>query len=73
MMPTLMDFSVRRAGPSSNAAVATFMGLSDLGMALGPVVMGVLAHSFGYAAIFFGVALTSALNLLYSFTVLKEA
>jgi MFS family permease len=72
MMPTLMDFAVRRAGSSSNAAVATFMGLSDLGMALGPVIMGVLANSFGYSIMFFCLAFTSALNLLYSSIALKE-
>jgi MFS family permease len=72
MMPTLMDLAVRRAGASSNAAVATFMGLADLGMALGPAIMGVLANSFGYSTMFFCVALTSTLNLLYSSTVLKE-
>lgn len=72
IMPMLMDFAVRQAGPSSNAAVATFMGLADLGMALGPAIMGVAANSFGYSTIFFGVALTWVFNLLYSSTVLKE-
>jgi MFS family permease len=72
MMPTLMDYAVRRAGPSSNAAVATFMGLSDLGMALGPVIMGVVANSSGYSTMFICVAFTSLLNLLYSYATLKE-
>jgi MFS family permease len=72
MMPTLLDHAVRRAGSSSNAAVATFMGFSDLGIALGPVIMGVVANSFGYSTMFFCVALTSALNLLYSSVALKE-
>ena len=72
MMPTLMDYAVRRAGSSSNAAVATFMGLSDLGMALGPVIMGVVANSFGYSTMFVCVAVTSVLNLLYSSAALKE-
>jgi len=72
MMPTLMDYAVRRAGSSSNAAVATFMGLSDLGMALGPVIMGLVANSCGYSVMFICVALTSMLNLLYSSATLKE-
>ena len=72
MMPTLMDYAVRRAGSSSNAAVATFMGLSDLGMALGPVIMGVVANSSGYSTMFICVAFTSVLNLLYSSVTLKE-
>jgi MFS family permease len=72
MMPTVMDFAVRRAGTSTNAAVATFMGLSDLGMALGPFIMGVLANSFGYSKMFFCVALAATLNLLYASIVLKE-
>jgi len=72
MMPTLMDHAVRRAGSSSNAAVATFMGLSDVGMALGPVIMGVVANSFSYSIMFICVAFTSVLNLLYSSVTLKE-
>ena len=72
MMPTLLDYAVRRAGSSSNAAVATFMSLSDLGMALGPVIMGVVANSSGYSTMFICVAFTSVLNLLYSSATLKE-
>ena len=71
-MPTLMDLALRRAGSSSNVAVATFMGFADLGNALGPVIMGVFANSFGYSLMFLGVALTSLLNLCYSSIILKD-
>lgn len=72
MMPTTMDYAVRRAGPSSGAAVATFMGLSDFGMAIGPVIMGVVASTFGYSSMFICVAITSFLNLIYSAWILQD-
>ncbi len=72
MMPTTMDNAIRRAGPGSNAAVATFMGLSDFGMAIGPVIMGIVTSFTGYSSMFICVAVTSFLNLIYSQLILRE-
>jgi MFS family permease len=66
LIPTFMAHAARGSGPSSGAAVGTFLGFCDLGLALGPVIMGAVANSIGYSMMFLCTALIACVNLLYA-------
>ena len=63
--PASMAYALDYAGSSGGTAVGTFRALSDLGLALGPVLMGVILPFTGYPAMFLCLALVSLINLCY--------
>jgi predicted MFS family arabinose efflux permease len=63
--PASMAYSLDYAGSSSGTAVGTFRALSDLGLALGPVLMGIIIPIAGYQIMFLCLALISLINLGY--------
>ena len=65
LMPSLMVYAVEHAGSSPGPAMGTFTAISDLGMSLGPVIMGIIIHTTGYPIMFFCLALTGIVNLNY--------
>jgi len=62
LMPALMVSALDGAG-SSGVAMGTFTAVSDLGIFLGPVAMGVVAHVAGYQIMFLCLALIGFANL----------
>jgi MFS family permease len=64
LMPTLMAYTLERVA-SAGHAMGTFTAVSDLGLFLGPLTMGVLIHYTSYRAMFLCLALIGALNLAY--------
>jgi predicted MFS family arabinose efflux permease len=64
-VPASMTYSLEHAGSSGGTAVGTFRALSDLGQALGPVIMGIIIPLTGYRAMFFCLALICLINLCY--------
>jgi len=60
-----MAYQLDYAGSSSGTAVGTFRALSDLGLALGPVLMGIIIPIAGYKAMFLCLAFISLINLSY--------
>ena len=65
LMPSLMVHAVEHAGSSPGPAMGTFTAISDLGMSLGPVIMGIIIHTTGYPIMFLCLALTGIVNLNY--------
>ena len=52
--------------------VGTFLGLSDGGLALGPMIMGMVASTIGYSMTFLCTALVACTDLFYSTLFVKE-
>jgi MFS family permease len=65
LVPAFMTYSFEHAGSSDGAAVGTFRAFSDLGQALGPVVMGIIIPLTGYQIMFLCLALICLINLCY--------
>jgi len=45
--------------------MGTFTAITDLGVSLGPVIMGLVIHTAGYPIMFLCLALTGVINLSY--------
>ena len=62
--PASMAYALDYAGSSGGTAVGTFRALSDLGLALGPVIMGLISPSWlsGHVS---RLALVCLINLSY--------
>jgi MFS family permease len=66
LMPTVMAIAIDRAGPTARgSAVGTYTALSDAGVALGPVMAGLVIRFAGYTGMFVGLILMEILNLAY--------
>ena len=65
LIPAVMAYTLDRAGPSRGPAVGTLTALSDLGLALGPVIMGIIIRLSSYRTMFLCLALTLLVNLGY--------
>ena len=63
--PTSMAYAFDYADSSGGPAVGTFRALSDLGVALGPAVMGMIIPLTGYRTMFLCLALICLINLSY--------
>jgi MFS family permease len=63
--PALMAYTLDRVGSSVGPAMGTFTAISDLGMSLGPVIMGIIIHSTSYPIMFLCLALMGIINLNY--------
>ncbi len=63
--PASMAYALDYAGSSSGPAVGTFRALSDLGLALGPVITGIIIPLAGYQGMFLCLALIGLINLVY--------
>ncbi len=66
LIPVLMAYALDRGG-SPGPAMATFNAISDLGLSLGPAMMGIVVHSTSYPTMFLCLALTGVINLIYSY------
>jgi predicted MFS family arabinose efflux permease len=64
-MPACMAYALEFAGSPSGAAVGTFQALVDLGMALGPVVMGLIIPITGYPTMFLCLAFIYLIDMCY--------
>jgi predicted MFS family arabinose efflux permease len=64
-MPACMAYALEFAGSSSGAAVGTFQALTDLGMALGPVIMGLVIPISGYPIMFLCLAFIYLIDMCY--------
>ncbi|MBP1750991.1 MAG: putative permease of the major facilitator superfamily [Deltaproteobacteria bacterium] len=64
-VPASMAYSLNYAGSSSGASVGTFRAFTDLGQALGPVIVGIIIPLTGYQIMFLCLALVCLINLIY--------
>lgn len=63
--PASMAYALEYAGSSGGTAVGTFRALSDLGVTLGPIIMGIILPHTGYRIMFLSLALVFLINLCY--------
>jgi MFS family permease len=64
--PAIMIYTLDRAGSSSRGpAMGTYTACSDLGLSLGPAVMGIIIPFTGYPIMFLSLGLVGVINLTY--------
>ncbi len=71
LFPALVAYTLDRGG-SPGPSMGTFYSISDLGMALGPMVMGTVAHSTSYSTMFLCLALVGFISLNYFHFFVRE-
>ncbi|MBN2035046.1 MAG: MFS transporter [Deltaproteobacteria bacterium] len=72
LMPSLVAYVLDREGSSPGPAMGTFTAISDLGLSLGPMIMGMVIHMSGYPAMFLCLAFTGVINLVYFYFFVGE-
>jgi MFS family permease len=72
LMPSLVPYTLDRAGSSPGPVMGTFTAISDLGLSLGPVIMGIVLHSTSYPIMFFCLAITGVINLGYFYFFVRK-
>ena len=65
IFPVSMAYALDYAGSSGGTAVGTFRAFMDLGMALGPIIMGIIIPLVGYHVMFLCLALICFINMSY--------
>lgn len=63
--PASMAYALEYAGSSDGTAVGTYQASLDLGLALGPVVMGIIVPLTGYRMMFLCLAAICLINMSY--------
>jgi len=61
-----------RVGSSRGTAMGTFTGLQDLGVAIGPVIMGGVIQFTNYSGMFIILSLVGLMNLIYFYFSFKK-
>ena len=63
--PAFVAYAIDLAGPSRGPAMGTFTALSDLGVGLGAVIMGIVLRLTNFQIMFLCLSFTGAINFLY--------
>jgi MFS family permease len=71
LIPSLVVYALERGG-SPGPAMGTFTAITDLGVSLGPVIMGIIIHATGYPIMFLCLALTGVINLSYFYFFVRK-
>jgi MFS family permease len=64
LTPAILAYIIDRAGSSKGPAIGMYMLLSDLGLGLGPVIMGLIIRLSSYPVMFLCLAFTGVINLV---------
>jgi MFS family permease len=64
-VPAVLAYTLDSVGSSRGPAMGTFTALSDLGLCLGPVVMGIIIRLTSYPIMFLCLAFIGVINLIY--------
>jgi len=72
LVPSLVVYALDRMGSSPGPAMGMFTAFADLGISLGPVLMGIVVHSTSYPIMFFCLALTGVINLIYFYFFVRK-
>jgi len=72
LFPSLLVFAIDKMGSSRGPAMGTFTGLSDLGMSLGPVIMGIIIHLTSYPTMFLCLTLAGIINFNYFYFFVRK-
>jgi MFS family permease len=65
LTPAILAYIIDRADSSKGPAIGMYMLLSDLGLGLGPVIMGLVIGLSSYTVMFLCLAFTGVINLIY--------
>jgi MFS family permease len=71
LIPALMACALERGG-SPGPTMGTFQALTDLGMGLGPVMMGIVIQSTSYPIMFLCLAFMGIINLIYFYFLVRK-
>jgi MFS family permease len=72
LAPSLLAYALDRTASSPGPAMGTVTAISDLGISLGPVMMGFIIHSASYPIMFLCLALTGIINLNYFYFFVRK-
>ena len=70
--PAVMAYVLDRVGSSKGPAIGTYTLLSDLGLGLGPVIMGIIIRLSSYPIMFLCLAFTGVINLIYFYFFVRK-
>jgi len=70
--PSLVAYSIDLSGSSRGPAIGTYMTLSDSGIGIGSVVMGIVLQMTNYTVMFLGLSLMGVISLFYFFSLVKK-
>jgi MFS family permease len=72
LMPCLMAYAIDLAGASRGPAMGITAAMGDLGMAVGPMLMGIILRVANFPIMFLSVALISLINFIYFYLLVKK-
>ncbi len=72
LFPSLVAYAIDKMGASRGPGMGTFTGLSDLGISLGPVAMGIIIHFTSYPTMFLCLALAGTISLTYFYFFVRK-
>jgi MFS family permease len=70
--PAILAYVLDRSDSTAGPAIGMFMLLSDLGLGLGPVIMGIVVRFTSYPIMFLSLALTGVVNLFYFYFLVRQ-
>jgi MFS family permease len=72
LSPVLVVYTLERVGSSPGPAMGTFTAITDLGISLGPVMMGIILELSSYRIMFLCLALSGMINLNYFYFFVRK-
>ena len=72
LMPALVAYNLDLAGSSRGASIGLLSAAGDLGMVLGPTMMGIVLRFTSFSAMFLCVALIGLINFSYFYFSVKK-
>jgi predicted MFS family arabinose efflux permease len=73
LYPMLVTMAMEWGGPDRGPAMGTYTAIADLGIGMGPVIMGLILSWTNYRVMFLSLALVGVVNFLYyQFSVRKK-
>jgi MFS family permease len=72
LYPSLVAYTIDRAGLSRGPAMGTFTALTDLGAGIGAVIMGIILELTNYTTMFLCLAFTGIINFVYFYSVIRR-
>jgi len=72
LYPTLLAFALDRGGSSRGLILGTFSAVTDTGIGMGSIIMGIILNWTNYPTMFLCLALTGVINLFYFHFVVRK-
>jgi MFS family permease len=72
LVPSLFAYVLDLVGPSRGPAIGWLTAMGDLGIGLGPMIMGVILRLTNFPTMFLSLALTALLGFVYFYLFVKK-